>query len=382
MQRERGRSAIAYTKPEIMTRTALCVEMLKHNNETTVCCQTLRSVAGAFLKIAVLLNLMAPNVPPAGCQETKGLSIQGKVRSGDGTSLPSDVTVRLEEAEGVVVTQQFVGTDGKFEFPNLTGDLYRLVVAAKGFQTVKQDVDMHFLASRYPNIYLIPLGKKESIPPSSPTVSASDFAASKKARKEYEKGHAALQSGKYLQARERLEKAVAEEPCYARAHASLGVALSMQHLFVPAEASLQKAIACDPGFLEAYIQLAILLNVENKYAETEAELHQGLRHFPGEWQLYYELGIASRGAGQLDKAEEAYLKAQSINPAVPPEFHVKLADVLLRQKKYQKAYAEMRAYLRADPGGSFADETKTLMKRLESSGLVSGAPHQEAPSPR
>ena len=156
----------------------------------------------------------------------------------------------------------------------------------------------------------------------------------------------------------------------------------MQHLFVPAEASLQKAIACDPGFLEAYIQLAILLNFENKYAETEAGLQEGLRHFPGEWQLYYQLGIASRGARQFDKAEEAYLKAQSINPAVPPEFHVKLADVLLRQKKYQKAYAEMRAYLRADPGGSFADETKTLMKRLESSGLVSGAPHQEAPSPR
>src|SRR5712692_9666215 len=123
-----------------MTRTALCVEMLKHKSEARVYGQTLRSVAGGFLKIAVLLNLMAPNVPPAGCQETKGLSIQGKVRTGDGTTLPSDVTVRLEEAEGVVVTQQFVGTDGKFEFTNLTGELYRLVVAAKGFQTVQQDI--------------------------------------------------------------------------------------------------------------------------------------------------------------------------------------------------------------------------------------------------
>ena len=354
-----------------MTRTALCVETLKRNSEATIYCQTLRSVAGACLKIAVLLNLMAPNVPTAGCQETKGLSIQGKVRTGDGTALPSDITVRLEEAEGILVTQQFVGTDGKFEFTNLTGALYRLVVAAKGFQTVKQDVDMHFLASRYPNIYLIPLGKKESIPPSSPTVSASDFAASKKARKEYEKGHAALQRGKYVDAREHLEEAIAEDSCYARAHASLGVALSMQHLFAPAESSLKKAVACDSGFLEAYIQLALLLNIESKYAENEAHLQEGLRHFPSEWQLYYQLGIAERGVGQFDKAEDAYLKAQSINPAVPPEFHVKLADVLLRQKKYQKAYAEMQAYLRAAPNGSFAGETETLMKRLESSGLVS-----------
>jgi tetratricopeptide (TPR) repeat protein len=328
-------------------------------------------MATAFLKIAVLLGLMVLAEFSAVCQQEKGLSIQGKVRTGDGTALPSDITVRLEKAEGVLVTQQFVGTGGKFEFTNLTGDLYRLDVAAKGFQTVKQDVDMHYLASRYPTIYLVPLGNKESVSSSSPSVNASDLAASKKARKEYEKGHAALQSGKYAEAREHLEKALAEDPCYSRAHAALGVALSMQHLFAPAESSLKKAIACDSGFLEAYIQLAILLNIEGKYVENEAHLQEGLRHFPSEWQLYYQLGIAERSVGQFDKAEDAYLKAQSINPAVPPEFHVKLADVLLRQKRYQKAYAEMQAYLRAAPNGSFAGETKTLMKRLESSGLVS-----------
>ncbi len=365
-----------------MARTALRVEMLKHNSEATAYCQTSRGVAAAFLKIAVLLGLMVLAEFSAVCQQEKGLSIQGKVRTGDGRALPSDITVRLEEAEGILVAQQFVGTDGKFEFTNLTGDLYRLVVAAKGFQTVKQDVDTHYLASRYPDIYLVPLGNKESVSPSSPTVSASDFAASRKARKEYEKGHAALQSGKYVDAREHLEKAIAEDPCYARARASLGVALTMQHLFAPAESSLKKAIACDSGFLEAYIQLAILLNIESKYTENEVHLQEGLRHFPSEWQLYYQLGIAERGVGQFDKAEDAYLKAQSINSAVPPEFHVKLADVLLRQKKYQKAYAEMQAYLHAAPNGSFAGETKTLMKRLESSGLVSISQDKEAQLPR
>lgn len=329
----------------------------------------------------MLLGLLALNVPPAQCQNTS-LSIQGQVRTGDGTPIPADITVRLEQAEGVVVAQQFVGTDGKFEFTELKGDLYRLVVTAKGFQTARQDVDMHFLASRFPKIYLLPPNQKESASPSSSTVSASDLAASKKARKEYEKGHAALQSGNYEEARGHLEKAIAEDPCYARAQASLGVALGMQHLFAPAESALKKSIACDAGFLEAYIQLAILLNVENNYAENEAGIQEGLRHFPSEWQLYYQLGIAERGAGQLDKAEQAYLKAQSINPAVPPEFHVKLADVLLRQKKYQKAYAEMQAYLHTDPDGRFADETKSLMRRLESSGMVSGAQNKAGQPPR
>ena len=335
------------------------------------------------LKIGVLVGLMAVGTPPARCQGVKSMTIEGQVYTGDGSPLPSDITVRLEEAEGVMVAQQFVGTTGKFVFSDLGNKLFKLVVTAKGFQTATQDVDMHFLASRYPKIYLVPPDQKlVNSPTNSTSVSASDLAASKKARKEYEKGHLALQAGKYEEARDHLENAVAEDPCFARAHASLGVTFSMQNQFALAETALKKAIACDAGFLEAYIQLGILLNIENKFLENEAGLQTGIVHFPTEWQLYYQLGVAERGQGKLDKAEEAYLKAQSINSAVPAEFHVKLADVYLRRKRYEKAYAEMQAYLQADPMGRFADETKALMKRVESSGMLAHAQDKAETAPR
>jgi tetratricopeptide (TPR) repeat protein len=350
--------------------------MPKRRSDPPLLCRPSHRAVTASLKI-LLLGLMALSGPLSICFQV-GLSIEGKVRMGDGGPLPSDVKVQLEEAEGVVVSQVFVGADAKFRFDDLKGEYYRLIVTAKGFQTARQDVDMHYLASRFPIIYLTPAERKQSAVADSNTVSATDLAAPKKARKEYEKGHAALQNGKYLDAREHLEKAIAEDPCYARAHACLGVALSMQHLFVPAEASLRKSVACDAGFLEGYVQLAMLLNLESRHAESEAALQEGLKHFPGEWQLYYQLGVAERGIGQLEKAEAAYLKAQSINPAVPPEFHVKLADVFLREKKYDKAYGEMLAYLRADPTGSFAGETKALMNRLETSGMVPAAPDRAA----
>ncbi len=281
-----------------------------------------------------------------------------------------DVKVVLERAEGVFVAQQFVGNQGKFEFDNLNEETFRVIVTAKGYQTVVQVVDMHYLASRYPSIYLIPEAKKDNGPKPANTVSATDLAAPKKAVKEYEKGHVALQSEKYDEAREHLEKAIAEYPCYARAHSTLGVTLSMQHQFAPAEASLRKAISCDAGYLEAYLQLGMLLNLQNKYVESETALQTGLQRFPAEWQLYYQLGVSERGLKQLDKAEVAYLKTESINPAVPAEFHVKLADVFLREKKYDKAYSEMQAYLQAAPTGEYAEETRGLMKRLESSGLM------------
>ena len=324
----------------------------------------------------VWLGSIGLKTPPGMGQQLTGLHIQGKVKTSDSGPLPMDVKVVLERAEGVFVTQQFVGNQGKFEFDNLSEETFRVIVTAKGYQTVVQVVDMHYLASRFPSIYLTPEAKKDTGPKPANTVSATDLAAPKKAVKEYQKGHVALQSEKYDEALEHLDKAIAEYPCYARAYSTRGVTLSMQHQFSSAETSLRKAISCDAGYLEAYLQLGMLLNLENKFGDSETTLQAGLQHFPAEWQLYYQLGISERGLKQFDKAEAAYLKAESITPEVPAEFHAKLADVFLREKKYDKAYSEMQAYLRAAPIGEYAEETKGLMKRLETSGLVTTAQDQ------
>lgn len=317
---------------------------------------------------------------PVRCQLRDFRVIQGRVHTADGSSLPNDISVRLEEAEGTVVAQQFVGHDGKFEFWDLTGSLYKLVVTAPGFQTVTQDVDMHYEASRFPDIYLVPVAQKKSR--SAPTTSATDLAAPKKAQKEYEKGDQALGSGKPEEARSHLEKAVGEYPCYARAQTTLGVALSMLRQFSPAEAAFKKSLECDSSFLEAYVQFGILLNLEGKYAESEQNLQQGLGHFPNEWQLHYQLGVAYDGVKDFEKAEGEYLKARAINPTPPPAFYVKLADVYLKRKDFEKAYTEMQTYLRVAPNGEFAEETKSLMKRMESAGVVGGAKAEASRPPQ
>lgn len=322
-------------------------------------------------RFAALLGVVFVSALPVFCQSDR--SIEGRVRTIDGGPLPADVTVRLEEAEGVVVGvhQHFVGTDGKFKFDDLHSNSYRIVVTAKGFQTVTMDVDMRYLASRYPSIYLVPVVKKKeaSSPFSTPT--ATDLAAPKKARKEYEKGTASLRDGDVRAARGHLEKAVADDPCYARAQTALGVAESLQRELAAAESAFNQAIKCDGGYLEAYIQLAILLNAQAKYEASQTALQAGLRRFPDEWQLYYQLGMAQGAVGAYAKAEESYLKAESIHPAVPPEFHLRLANACLNRKEYDKAYAEMQAYLSAEPNGRAAEQAKRIMRQMEASGVLS-----------
>ena len=320
---------------------------------------------------ASLILVMIAFASPSALSQERPPSIQGQVHTADGSQLPADVTVHLEAAEGVSIALQYVGNNGKFEFSNLSEELYRITVTAKGYKTAVQEVDLHYFASRFPNIYLVPQGTKETAGPSSPTVASTDLAAPKKARKEYEKGQRFLQDGNSKEARIHLEKALDEYPCYARALASLGVALSMLNQFASAETTLRKALTCDSGFLEAYIQLAILLSAQGKFAESEANLQTALGHFPGEWQLYYQLGSAEGGAGKFAEAQQAFSKAESLNPALPPESHLKVASLFMRWKQYDKARAEMQAYLEADPNGRYAAETRDMIKRLESSGRLS-----------
>lgn len=61
---------------------------------------------------------------------------------------------------------------------------------------------------------------------------------------------------------------------------------------------------------------------------------------------------------------------------------MKLAHVYLKEQVYGKAYAEMQAYLRADPEGCFTNKVKKRHAEMESSGVVSAstAPETQLPS--
>ncbi len=311
----------------------------------------------AMLGVAVLL------AAPSNCQ-TSNDSIEGHVRAMTGGALPSGIMARVEVADHIVVAQQVVGTTGQFAFYGLKEEYYTVIVTADGYQPGTAQVDMHYFASRFPTIYLIPLGAKKTPPP--PSQSMTDLAAPKKARKEYEMGHEALEAKDLLGAQKHLEKAIEKDPCFARALTELGVVLTLQGNLASAETSLQKAIHCDGEFLEAYIQIGILLDAEKKYSEAVSILQQGLRVVPNNWQLHYRLAAADQRLGKYQEAEGEYLKAESLSPAVPAEVHIRLADAYLQTKEYDKAYSEMQTYLQVAPDGPLAARTRSFLAHVDS----------------
>jgi tetratricopeptide (TPR) repeat protein len=242
-----------------------------------------------------------------------------------------------------------------------------LTVTADKFQTYQQSLDLTFRELTYTvNVYLTPADKTEvKVPPA-----LTDEAAPKAVRKEYEKGQHALAANKLPEARRYLEKAVADYPCYARALDALAQVDLHERQLESAEARYKKAIGCDGSFLDSFSELAQLYIVEKKFPESETVLKQGLRLSPQAWLFRYQMGIAHYGMHQYPEAVQNYLEAQSLHPAMPPEFHIKLGNAYLKTGAYDKALGEFDTYLRLDPNGQFAASARKLSDMMHKDGIT------------
>jgi tetratricopeptide (TPR) repeat protein len=295
--------------------------------------------------------------------------IGGYVRGPDGRALSAGVTLTLETEDGELVRRQSADQDGQFEFVDLRKMRYRLTVTAEGFQAMQQFCELRTPSARVLlNLFLTPMGGTKSEKGLAPSLT--DQQAPKKAREEYSKGIEAFAKEEYSSARSHLEKATTDYPCFARAQTQLALTLVYMGSSNQAEAPLRKSIECDPGYYEAHLVLGQLFNQEKKFEESEKILTEGLRLSPASWQLYYQLGVAHFGLRQYNKADLDYQKVLSFNPTPPPEYHVKVADVYLAQEAYDKAYAEMQAYLQAQPSGRFAEKMRKIIREMEAAGVL------------
>ena len=306
--------------------------------------------------------------------------VRGAVRLEGSKKDPAKAVVRLQDPLGRVVGEETVSANGQFSFSGLAEVQYTLIATAEGHETYVQRIDLSATGDMPAlNIILRPLKNEETNAISG--AARTDATAPKKARKELERGVRADQERKLSEARAHFEKAVQIYPCYARVQVHLALTLMREGASPQAEAPLKKAIECDPDFVEPYLHLGRLFNAQHRHLEGREVLAEGVRRAPSSWQLYYHLGQADEDLKNYPLAEQELLRALSFGPRVSAPVHEKLADVYLRENAYDKAYAEMRAYLQAAPDGPYAARIRVVMLELESAGHVHSSQSQFATGP-
>jgi Tfp pilus assembly protein PilF len=315
-------------------------------------------------------------VPFAAAQR---VTLEGRVQTIRGFSLPNNVTIHIETNDGKDMGNTPVNSDGEFSIPDLEKLTYTVTVTAEGFETYEQEISLAFTGSTYfLNVFLTPTGQKkeEKAPPS-----RTDLQAPRDARKEFRKAEHAMQAHNARSAEQHLKKAVALFPCYARAQASLASLMMQRRDLKEAEAPLRQSIHCDPDFTDAYAELGQLLNAQTRFGESLTVLEEGERRKPSEWQFYYQEGLAYYGEQKFSNAEGEFLKALTFNSDPPSNFHVHFANIYLKEAKYPKAYAEMQTYLQQAPKGSFAPQIRNIMQQMEHAGVLSASNKPGATAP-
>ena len=314
-------------------------------------------------------------------QELHEVSVAGQVTTEGDQGIASGVTVTVETTEGWRMAERPADSQGRFHIDNLPSGRkpYRLTVTADGYYAVQEELDLRSAGGTVTvRVVLTRISKAQQREESPPEFTA--LRAPHRARRAFERGARALQAHQLPDAQRDFSEAIAEYPCYARAHTALAALLVAKRDLTAAEAALRKAIQCDPGFPDGFASLGRLLNTEKRFAESEQVLQQGLRLSPKAWELYDQLAAAHHNLGSYSQATEEWLHAMTLNPQAPSELHAKLAAAYLQQGNSEKAYVEFQAYLRAEPEGRFATQAKRLVHYIESSGaLTTSADRPEHP---
>lgn len=112
-----------------------------------------------------------------------------------------------------------------------------------------------------------------------------------------------------------LRHLVGLDPDHARPWIALGVAQVRNEEIEAAVSSLKKAVVCDPDDGYALLNLgALLIEKTETLAEAGEILRRAAERLPENQQIWVNLGKLNEKTGNVDEADEAYLKVLEINP--------------------------------------------------------------------
>jgi tetratricopeptide (TPR) repeat protein len=298
--------------------------------------------------------------------------IQGEVRYPDSGQPVLEAHVECSGTGGI--SSQMTGRNGKFFFRVSPGS-YNVTVSYPGYQTETRSVTLtDFNASEYLFIKLraVPGVAKAS---KSSTV---DSNVPTEAQKEFDRAEAALSGGKKESIEEAIrhyQAAIKSYPNFVRAQLKLGTAYMDLGDWDKAEPVLKKTIELEPKAANGYFALGEVYLRQKRDEEAEKVLLQGLqiddRSYQGRLTLsrvYTDMASKIKDEAQarplLEKAYDQVNQSLKLNPDLA-QAHLVKGNLLLRVRRAADAQHEFEEYLRLDPKGPAADQTRVLVDKIK-----------------
>ncbi len=304
------------------------------------------------------------------------VEINGQVRFAEGGAPAQHVLVRLESYEGGgSITEAFTDRLGKFRFTGLSPAQYSVRVHQSGYNDAQQNVDMTTMSR---GLVYLQLAREKVTSSSKSVIGTVDASVPPAAQKEFDKGVEALAAGgkeKTALAARCFEKAVSLYPKFVEARLKLGTAYMDLGEWDKAEHALLSTIEVDATAFNALFALSEIYLRQDKLAEAEKVLTEGLaiqdQSYLGHLNLarvYWEKARPVKDLAQakpaLEKSYEEVKRALTLNPQLANAYLLK-GNLLLRVSRAEDALAAFGEYLRLDPHGPLANETRALVEKIK-----------------
>lgn len=305
--------------------------------------------------------------PPSSDLSSRTFFIQGSVRKDEGNQTVEMVKVDLKKLTGEVVATAFTRSNGEFEFRGLPPGTYYLVVEEKGYEPIRESIEI--TAGSRPGVFLFlkrPLEIRSSEPGS--TVSAHELSMPPRARQPMKKGMQRLYEKKdFKGSLVEFEQATKEAPSYYEAYEQMGVAYIGLGQIPQAEQAFRKSIELSESKYPAvYFRLASLFCDNRRFAEAEPLARRGLELDSNAWQGHFELARALLGLKQLEAAEKNAQEARTRNSSFPPLYLV-LANIHIHTQNYAALVEDLDAYLKLDPNGPMSQQARETRDKIKAS---------------
>ena len=294
-------------------------------------------------------------------------SISGQVVLPSGHEVNTRIKITLTGYRLSPVTT-YTDNKGRFSFQGISDGMYTVTAEGESslYEPVAQEVRVFYGAS---NPLVITLREKAGAAGKSKpgVVSAAelDQQVPDAARKEFEKGVELSGKGKFQDAVERFNKAIAIYPKYYLARDSLGVQYLKLGRWAEAAEQFEAAIQINSKALNPRQNLAISLIEQKKYVEAIEQLNQAISIDSSSPTAHLYAGIASLGVDEIDQAERELSKALSLGGEAYANAHFYLALVHMKRGEREAAIAELNTYLEKLPKGEKAPRARQLLETLK-----------------
>jgi Flp pilus assembly protein TadD len=339
-------------------------------------------VLSAFLSITI--SVFAQNsIPVQQRNRIDDLAIRGKLliaNSGDAQR----IEVRLEKSTTQVIQSTYTDSAGGFEFRGLAPGSYYISVTLEGYEPVHQQVEVfNSFGNAGLTIFLTRsaadtrarLTGLDAEDPDVIDISQMKENLPKKAVQDYEKALDEKKKGKLESAVKLLEEAIRVAPNFYRAHNNLGIIYQSLKRYPDAEKEYKRSRELNAKSERPLVNLGGLYieqaDLQKNNAESAGQildqaldaLEAAVKINPRSASAYYLLGSANYRSSFLEEAEAAFKKAHDLDQNLS-RVHLLLANIYVRQSKWQDVINSIDAYLKESPKAADREAVQALRAKI------------------